>query len=165
MNRYTGWLQSKSVFACVTAVTALIFATPTLAQDQGQTEEVAAERQEAADLGKLEITGSRIKRTDVEGPSPVVVVTREDIEKRGFSTVYEALEHLTQNTGTLQGESYATSFTANAQSLSLRNLGGGRTLVLMNGRRVADYPQPFNSQSNFFNFASIPAAAIERIEC
>ena len=161
MNR---WLQSRSVFACVTAVTALIFASPTLAQNMGQTEEVDTERQEAADLGKLEITGSRIKRTDVEGPSPVVVVTREDIQKRGFSTVYEALEHLTQNTGTLQGESYTNSFTANAQSLSLRNLGGGRTLVLLNGRRVADYPQPFNSQSNFFNFASIPAAAIERIE-
>jgi iron complex outermembrane receptor protein len=164
MNRSTGWLQLKSVFACVIAATTLIFATPTLAQDEGQAAGDGAETQGAADLGNLEITGSRISRTDAEGPSPVVVITREDMEKRGFSTVYEALENLTQNTGTLQGESFTNSFTANAQSLSLRNLGGGRTLTLLNGRRVADYPEAFNSQSNFFNYATIPAAAVERIE-
>ncbi len=164
MNRSIDWLQSKSVCACVTAVTALIFATPTLAQDEDQAAGDGPETQGAADLGKLEITGSRISRTDVEGPSPVVVITREDIEKRGFSTVYEALENLTQNTGTIQTEAFTNQFTPNAQSLNLRNLGGGRTLTLLNGRRVADYPQPYNSTSNFFNYATIPAAAVERIE-
>ena len=162
MNRTLDWSQSKSVFACSTAVIALLFSAPIFAQEDDVADE--AQRQEAADLGKLEITGSRIKRTDVEGPSPIVIMTRDDIQKRGFSSVYEALEHLTQNTGTLQGEGFTNTFTMNAQSLSLRSLGGGRTLVLLNGRRVADYPQAYNGQSNFFNFATIPVAAIERVE-
>jgi outer membrane receptor protein involved in Fe transport len=139
----------------------LLFASPLFAQDADEDETTA---QESTDLGKLEITGSRIRRLDVEGASPIVVVTRDDIEQKGFSTVYEALENLTQNTGTLQNEQFTNQFTPNAQSLSLRSLGGGRTLVLLNGRRVADYPQPYNSQSNFFNFATIPTAAIERVE-
>jgi len=165
MNRYSDTLQLKSVLACITSAACLFFAAPLLAQDEdAATAQDAATEQDAAELGKLEVTGSRIKRLDIEGPSPIVVVTRDDIEKRGFTTVYEALEHLTQNTGTLQGEQFTNSFTPNAQSLSLRSLGGGRTLVLLNGRRVADYPQPFNSQSNFFNFATIPIAAVERIE-
>ena len=165
MNRHSDTPQLKSVLACITTAVCLFFAASLLAQDEdAATAQDVATEQDAAELGKLEVTGSRIRRLDVEGPSPIVVVTRDDIEKRGFTTVYEALEHLTQNTGTLQGEQFTNTFTPNAQSLSLRSLGGGRTLVLMNGRRVADYPQPFNSQSNFFNFATIPIAAIERIE-
>lgn len=160
MTRKSDRSQWKSVIACFAVAISLFVAEPLLAQEQND----AAEEGDSADLGKLKITGSRISRTDVEGPSPIVVVTREDIEKRGYSTVYQALENLPQNTGTLQGEQFTNSFTPNAQSLSLRSLGGGRTLVLLNGRRVADYPQPYNSQSNFFNFATIPAVAIERIE-
>lgn len=161
MNRYADKLQWKSALAATAAAVSLLFTAPLYAQDEDDDESAA---DEATDLGKLQITGSRIRRLDVEGASPIVVVTRDDIEKKGFGTVYEALENLTQNTGTLQGEAYTNSFTPNAQSLSLRSLGGGRTLVLLNGRRVADYPQPFNSQSNFFNFATIPTAAIERVE-
>jgi outer membrane receptor protein involved in Fe transport len=145
------------VIASFAVAVSLLFTVPLLAQDE-ETDE------DSADLGRLEVTGSRIKRLDVEGPSPIVVVTREDIEARGFATVYDALEELPQNTGPLNTEEYTNQFTANAQFLSLRSLGGGRTLVLLNGRRVADYPQPFNSVSNAFNFATIPAAAIERIE-
>jgi outer membrane receptor protein involved in Fe transport len=160
MNRYADKLRWKSALAATAAVS-LLFTAPLYAQDE-DADETAAE--EATDLGKLQITGSRIRRLEVEGPSPIVVVTRDEIEERGFSTVFEALENLTQNTGTVQNESFTNNFTANAQSLSLRSLGGGRTLVLMNGRRVADYPQPYQGQSNFYNFAQIPAAAIERIE-
>jgi outer membrane receptor protein involved in Fe transport len=165
MTNFSDTLQLKSALACITSAACLFIAAPLLAQDQdAATAQDAATEQDPAELGKLEVTGSRIRRLDVEGPSPIVIVTREDIVDRGFATVYEALENLTQNTGTLQGEQFTNSFTPNAQSLSLRSLGGGRTLVLMNGRRVADYPQPFNSQSNFFNFATVPIAAVERIE-
>jgi outer membrane receptor for ferrienterochelin and colicin len=158
LNR-TDWMQWKTVFGHLALILCLAISQPLLAQDDtGNAEE------DTADLGKLRVTGSRIQRLDVEGPSPVTIITREEIEKRGFATVYEALENLTQNTGTLQGEQYANSFTPNAQSLSLRSFGGGATLVLLNGKRAADYPQPYNSQSNFFNFAQIPAAAIDRVE-
>ena len=155
--------RGRQILASVFAISALAIGGLALAQDDADADEGRSDG-DAADLGKLEVTGSRIRRIDLEGPSPIVVLDREDIEAQGFATVYEALENLPQNTGTLQGEQYTNSFTPNAQSLSLRSLGGGRTLVLLNGRRVADYPQPYNSQSNFFNFATIPTAAIERVE-
>ena len=50
-------------------------------------------------LDKVEVTGSRIKRAQVEGPTPVVVITAEDIRKQGFSTIAEALGTLTQFNG------------------------------------------------------------------
>jgi len=161
MDKYCSSSQRKAVIACV-AASSILFSSQVFAQDEEVVDEAVAE--DSTDLGKLKVTGSRIRRLDVEGPSPIVVVTRDEIEERGFSSVYEALENLTQNTGTLQHESFTNRFTPNAQALNLRNLGGGRTLVLLNGRRVADYPQPYNSQSNFFNFATIPAAAIEQVE-
>jgi len=163
MDKYSGNPQLKTVLACIAAATSLLFSAQVFAQGAGENADQAT-AEDSADLGKLEVTGSRIKRLDVEGPSPIVIVTRDEIEERGFSSVYEALENLTQNTGDLQAEAFTNQFTPNAQTLSLRSLGGGRTLVLMNGRRVSDYPQPYNSESNFFNFAQIPAEAIERIE-
>jgi len=116
------------------------------------------------ELDKVTVTGSRIKRTEVEGPAPVVVVTAQDIEKQGFNTVYDALNTLSQFTGSVQNELSAGSFTQNASFLNLRGLGPGYQLVLINGRRAADYPLPYGGQSNAVNMANIPAAAIERIE-
>ena len=115
-------------------------------------------------LDKVVVTGSRIKKVDIEGPAPVTVITAEDIEKQGFSTVYDALNTLTEFTGSVQNELNQNGFTPNASFLNLRGLGPGYQLVLVNGRRTADYPLPYNSQSNAVNLANIPAAAIERIE-
>ncbi|NQD37073.1 TonB-dependent receptor [Permianibacter sp. IMCC34836] len=113
---------------------------------------------------RIEVTGSRIKRSELEGPSPVITISADDMNKEGFNTVFDALRSLSQATGAVQGEQYANSFTPNAETLNLRGFGPGLTLYLLNGRRVADYPQPYNGQSNFFNLAQIPAAMVDRIE-
>ncbi|EKE67851.1 TonB-dependent receptor plug domain-containing protein [Gallaecimonas xiamenensis] len=113
---------------------------------------------------RIEVTGSRIKRTDIEGASPVVVIDASEISRRGFTSTFQVLDSLTQATGSKQGEQFTNSFTPAAQDVNLRGLGGGRTLVLLNGRRVADYPLPFNGQSNFFNWSTIPLAAVKRVE-
>ena len=115
-------------------------------------------------LDKVTVTGSRIKKAEIEGPAPVTVITADDIEKQGFSTVYDALNTLTQFTGSVQNELNQDGFTPNASFLNLRGLGPGYQLVLINGRRTSDYPMPYNSQSNAVNLAAIPSAAIERIE-
>lgn len=138
----------------------LPFASTALAQEA----EEAATQPEAAELDAVVVTGSRIKRAEIEGPAPVVVITAEDIEKEGFSTVYEALNTLTQFTGSVQNELTQNGFTPNASFINLRGLGPGYQLILINGRRAADYPLPYNSQSNAVNLANIPAAAIARVE-
>ncbi|KAF1710066.1 TonB-dependent receptor [Pseudoxanthomonas kalamensis DSM 18571] len=139
--------------------------TPAFAQETEQAEtETTTTSQTTQTLDKVEVTGSRIKRTEIEGPAPVVVLTADDIEKEGFSTVYEALNTLSQFTGSVQNELTQSGFTPNAQFINLRSLGPGYTLILINGKRMADYPVPYNSQSNAVSLSSIPAAAVERIE-
>lgn len=119
---------------------------------------------DTTNLDKVTVTGSRIKRVEIEGPSPVTVISSEQIEREGFNTVYDALNTLTQAGGSTQNEIFQGGFTPNASVINLRGLGPGRTLLLINGRRAADYPLPYNGQSNFANFGNIPAAAVDRIE-
>ena len=122
-----------------------------------------ATAQEADELEPIVVTGSRIPTIPQEGPSPVTVITAEQISARGFTTILDVTNSFTQVTGTTQPESFG-GFTQNASALDLRGLGPGRTLVLLDGRRVTDYPLPYNSESNFVNLSAIPAAAVERIE-
>jgi iron complex outermembrane recepter protein len=119
----------------------------------------------STNLDRIEVVGSRIKRAEVEGPSPVTVITSAQLEKEGFVSVSNALQTITQNSGSVQNElNSAGGFTPNGSPIDLRGLGPGRTLLLINGRRAADYPFPYNGQSNFQNFGNIPTAAVERIE-
>src|SRR3546814_9369715 len=97
----------------------------------------------SSDLDRVTVTGSRIKRAEIEGPAPVTIITAEDLEQQGFSTVYDALNTLTQFTGSIQNELTQNGFTPNASFLNLRGLGPGYQLILINGRRAADYPLPY----------------------
>jgi iron complex outermembrane receptor protein len=83
---------------------------------------------------KVTVTGSRIKRVDIEGPSPVSVISREDIDATGDISVAEVLRGSSFNSfGSFKQRSGSS---AQSQSVvSLRGLGGTRTLVLLDGRR------------------------------
>lgn len=118
----------------------------------------------ARTLDTVSVTGSRIRRAEVEGPSPVTVVTAEDISKQGFSNVWESLGTLTQFTGSAFNESDQTGSSPNGQYVNLRGLGPGYQLILLNGKRMAEYAQSYGSNGNAVSLGSIPAAAIERIE-
>ncbi|KRA21045.1 TonB-dependent receptor [Lysobacter sp. Root604] len=117
------------------------------------------------DIDSVTVVGSRIKRAQIEGPAPVTVISRDDIDKQGFQTVSDMLSSLTQNTtNSFTGDLAVNGFTPNAQVVNLRNLGPGYTLVLVNGRRIADYPQPYNSDRSSVNVGAIPSSIIERVE-
>lgn len=119
---------------------------------------------QASTLDAITVTGSRIKRSEVEGPAPVTVITGEQIRKEGFTTIHEALSSLTEVTGTVQNDYDWGQSSVNANPLNLRNLGPGRSLLLINGHRVADYPLPYQGKSNFANYNNIPTGIVERIE-
>ena len=115
-------------------------------------------------LEKVTVTGSRIKRSQVEGATPLIVITKQDMKDNGYRNLTEALQSLPiANAGT-QNESQVNTFTPNANELDLRRFGPGRVLVLVNGRRMADYPFPYNNSSNFVNTGTIPAGLVDRIE-
>src|SRR5688572_12264347 len=125
---------------------------------------VPAMAQQAARVEKIEVTGSNIKRVDQEGPAPVQVITREQIERSGSSTVAEVLRNLPANSGGSYDDTFTGSFARGSAGVSLRGLGQKTTLTLVNGRRMAVFAFAQNLQDSFVDLNSIPIAAIERIE-
>lgn len=123
-----------------------------------------ASAQAPAKPEKIEVTGSNIKRVDQEGPAPVVVIKREDIEKSGATSVSELLRSITaQSGGSFEERTFGT-FAPGSAGISLRGLGQSATLVLVNGRRVAGYGFAQNAQDAFVDLNSLPLGAVERIE-
>lgn len=121
-------------------------------------------RTETRTLQEVVVTGSRIPRSQIEGPAPVVTITAQDIQQRGFASVPDLMTSLTQNLGALDNNQYTDGFSPGAQAVDLRGLGPNHTLVLVNGRRIADYPQSYGGNSNFTDISNIPTALIDRVE-
>lgn len=140
------------------------FAIPT-----ARAQDTATEADQPDDVVKMEafeVTGSRIKRIDVEGPNPVASISRRDLEISGFGNVGDALRSLPVISGTsLQPAASNNSFTPGASTVNLRGLGNNNVLVLINGRRAAPLSSPgYDGLQTMFDFNSIPTAAVESVE-
>lgn len=124
---------------------------------------VSAEEQKAE---RVEVVGSHIKRTDVEGTSPIFSINRADIEKSGYNNLQQLFERMpVTGNGTFSTRGNNQDSTANGgAAISLRGLGSDATLVLINGRRVSMSPFAESITNNFVDINSIPMAAIERVE-
>jgi iron complex outermembrane recepter protein len=119
--------------------------------------------QDTAPVQRVEITGSNIKRLDVETSSPVQVITREEIKRTGASSIKELLDLQPASNASLSDVGGSNSFASGASSASLRNLGKQSTLILLNFRRVSPFAlADFNEV--FTNIDSLPLDAVERIE-
>src|SRR5690554_2959020 len=82
---------------------AMMMAGPSMALAQDAQDEVDEEQetsapanQQPATLDKVTVVGSRIGRAELEGPAPVTIITRADIDREGFQTVGDMLQSLTQ---------------------------------------------------------------------
>jgi iron complex outermembrane receptor protein len=124
-----------------------------------QTPAQPAQKQE-----RIEVTGSNIKRVDTETVAPVQVITREEIEKSGKTTIADVLRDLPANQGNSYNETFTNSFSPGASGISLRGLGLKATLTLVNGRRMASYGFAQNLQDTYVDLNSIPTSAVERVE-
>jgi iron complex outermembrane recepter protein len=110
-------------------------------------------------LTTVEVTGSRLKRIDGDGPAPVNTYTRADIEQSGQPTLERFLSSL--NEASVSPGEGGFGATTGQGSVQLRGLPLGSTLVLINGRRIQAVG---SSSADFFNLDLIPMAAVERIE-
>lgn len=140
-------MKRTSIAAAVAAALAL----PVFAQQQ------VAQTQE-----RITVTGSNIPRIEGETSLPVVVISRQQLESAGIVTAAEAIDRLSSNSSigglNMQGSIGATG--VGYASASLRGLGGQRTLVLMNGRRLANTA----FQGAMVDLNAIPLSAVERVE-
>lgn len=128
-----------------TAAAVGLTAAPAFAQDEGS--------DKGETLETIVVTGSRIRRVDLETSSPVFVIDKSAIEKTGKLTIGDLLQEAPSIAGAATNPGVNNGGGAGASTVSLRGLGSQRTLLLINGQRV------------FYNDVnSIPINMVERIE-
>jgi iron complex outermembrane recepter protein len=111
---------------------------------------------------RVEVTGSSIKRLDLEASLPVQVITREEIDRLGVTTAEQLLSQVSAAVGSIEEKAQNTDTQKDSgfSGANLRGLGVSSTLVLLNGRRMANYA--FGGKG--VDLGSIPMAALERVE-
>jgi outer membrane receptor protein involved in Fe transport len=116
------------------------------------------------DLQEIVVTGSLIPRIKQETSTPLLVITAEDIQNKGFADVADALQHMSFATGSIQGGGYSGGFTQGAKTLSLFGLSESYTKFLIDGRPIADYPALYNGTDNFVSIEGIPTVLVDHID-
>ncbi len=111
------------------------------------------DQQQPQTLQTIVVTGSHIRRVDLETANPVVTVTSQQIQQSGAVTVGDLIQQLPAVTGSPQNTRVNNGGGTGGTFANLRGLGTSRTLVLVDGHRVA------NNDLNI-----IPADLIERVE-
>ena len=139
------------------AISALAVSPMAMAQQEGDDEE---EVDEPVELRRQVVTGSRIKRIDLESARPVVVITREEIELSGQESVADVLRNSPVNTFGSSRETSGNSFSGQA-TISLHGIGSTRSLVLLDGRRLPRSPITSNQA---IDLNILPLGAVDRIE-
>jgi iron complex outermembrane recepter protein len=129
--------------------------------------DAAATSSTATSLEEVVVTGTSIKRADAETALPVQVLKQEDIARTGATTVEELARQLSAvSSSGSASTAQQTGFQQGAIStISLRGLGSGRTLVLINGRRMSVYGGgSVGIAGSSVDISAIPISAIERVE-
>ena len=112
-------------------------------------------------LERIQVTGSSIKRfVDTDSALPISIITAADLRNTGVNTAEGALARITASQSMTGSAQTIGSGTGGAAYANLRGLGANKTLVLLNGRRIA----AFAFSSSAVDLNSIPFAAIDRIE-
>lgn len=115
-------------------------------------------------LETIVVTGSYLRRTDSESPSPVTVIGAEQITKSGFNSIADVIRSASSdNSGTLS-QNFSGAMAGGANGVSLRGLSVDATLVLVDGHRMAPYPLADDGQRPFVDIASLPLGMVERVE-
>jgi iron complex outermembrane receptor protein len=116
------------------------------------------------ELQEIVVTGSLIKRTDTETPSPVQIISAEDIKNSGYTNVSDVLRTLSANGSGTLNQGFGQAFAAGASGIALRGLSVGDTLTLIDGQRMVSYPLSDDGERSFVDVTAIPINAVEGID-
>src|SRR5205085_7187387 len=105
-------------------------------------------------MTRVEVTGSSIKRLAAEDALPITEIKAEELQKQGMTTLADVMMSLPQSA------SLAPSNGGSGTNINLRGLGVNRTLVLLNGRRLANEA----IADGYANLDTIPISALARVE-
>ena len=119
-----------------------------------------ADAQPASELERVTVTGSSIKRTDAETAVPVTILRVDDLKKQGLTTVEQVMSQISASQTLTSTSQVVGAGTGGASFANLRGVGQNKTLVLLDGRRLAN--NAIDSSAPDLNL--IPFAALDRIE-
>jgi iron complex outermembrane receptor protein len=158
-------LAKHAVHALSGAILCALHAAPALAQDAGSND--------VQKLQAIEVTGSRIKQSEIEAQSPVLVIDRKQLERTGLQTVGDILQQLSSSGKALNAKfnssgnfgfpSDGGGIGAGSAQVDLRNLGSKRVLVLVDGIRWVNESSA-SGVSGSADLNTIPVSIIDRIE-
>ncbi|MBS0364365.1 MAG: TonB-dependent receptor [Proteobacteria bacterium] len=115
-------------------------------------------------LQTVVVTGSYLRRTDSETPSPVQVISTEDIEKSGHLTLSDVIRSVSGDSSGSLTQNFSGALAGGASGISLRGLTLDATLVLVDGHRMAPYPLADDGQRPFVDLSSLPMSMVDRVE-
>jgi iron complex outermembrane receptor protein len=110
------------------------------------------------------VTGTLLRRTDTETPSPVTVLTSDNLQKAGVTTIAEAIRSVSADSAGSIGTGFQTGFSAGGSAVSLRGLGVSSTLVLVDGLRSTNFPINDDGHNAYVDLNSIPFSLVDRVE-
>jgi iron complex outermembrane receptor protein len=126
---------------------------------------LAQEAETPAKAEKIQVTGSAIKRIQTESALPVQTISSAEIAKTGATSVAELMQKLPSMQGFTNDAVSVGGGGAGYSSASVHNLGDTRTLVLLDGRRVATFAgQTLTGATSGVDLNVLPLAAVERVE-
>jgi iron complex outermembrane receptor protein len=156
-----GRLLATTMIVGVATLAAWTASAQTASTQAAQPAQTAPENNE---VEAVVVTGSLLRRTNTETPSPVTVQTTEQLKAQGITTIADAIRSLSaDNSGSIPA-AFGNGFAAGSTGVSLRGLSVNSTLVMIDGLRNANYPLADDGQKGFVDLNSIPFNAVERIE-
>jgi iron complex outermembrane receptor protein len=138
------------------AVTAALVGGSALGQQQAS----AVSSADSSELQEIVVTGSMIKRVNAETAEAVTIIKMDTLKDLGVTTVEQALSLVTSNNATVTTASNVATFNGGASVASLRGMGATKTLVLLDGQRLANNV----ALGSGVDLNTIPFAAIDHIE-
>ncbi len=150
MNSMTLTAKAVRVGLLAAATTSVAFSGLVFAEEQG----------DGAKVERITVTGSRIKRADMETSSPVTIIDASAIIASGATSIDDVLQKMTASGGAMTNAAVNNGSGGNAR-VNLRGLGSNRTLVLVNGRRMI---ASGTGAASSVDLNTIPVSMIQRIE-
>ncbi len=120
----------------------------------------AAAAAEAPELQEVVVTGSLIKRANAETAEAITIIKADSLKDQGIVNVEQAMNTLTSNTPSVNIAQSVGTFSGGGTYANLRNLGNSRTLVLIDGQRLA--PNAFSG--NAVDLSGIPFSSIDSVQ-
>lgn len=117
------------------------------------------------EIDEVLVTGSYLRGSPLEGPSPVQVIDRASIDAQGAAQIWDVIKNLQVNSGSISNPgSGEEEFIEGIANVNLRNLGENSTLTLVNGRRQVSAAATTRSGGEMVDINAIPLVMVERME-